>query len=263
MNLLKIANEIRKHILFMNSRSNASHSGTALSVVDILVVLYFKVLNVDSSNPKKKDRDKFILSKGHGSVALYVTLAERGFFDKFLLDKFYLDGGILPGHLDKDSVPGIEVSSGSLGHGLSIGEGMAIANRINKVESRVYVVCGDGELNEGSMWEAIMFAGHLKLSNLILIVDYNKLQGYGKTNEVINLEPLSQKFEAFNWDTIEIDGHNYIEIENALKKNTLRPKVIIAHTVKGKGVSYMENEFVWHYKSPNKEQLKQGLDELK
>ena len=127
MNLLKIANEIRKHILFMNSRSNASHSGTALSVVDILVVLYFKVLNVDSSNPKKKDRDKFILSKGHGSVALYVTLAERGFFDKFLLDKFYLDGGILPGHLDKDSVPGIEVSSGSLGHGLSIGEAIPIA----------------------------------------------------------------------------------------------------------------------------------------
>jgi len=258
----KIANEIRKNLLTMNSRSNASHSGTALSIVDILVVLYFRVLNISPKFPLDSKRDRLILSKGHGSSALYATLAEKGFFDKKLLDNFYLNGGKLPGHLDKDSVPGIEVSSGSLGHGLSLGLGMALSNTIDTVTSKVFVISGDGELNEGSMWEAIMFAGHLKQNNLTLIVDYNKLQGYGKTNEVINMEPLNDKFKVFNWDVFEIDGHSFEEIENALLVSTDRPKVIIANTIKGKGVSYMENQFIWHYKSPNNEQLKQGIDEL-
>ena len=169
----------------------------------------------------------------------------------------------MPGHLDKEAVPGVEVSSGSLGHGLSIGIGMAIANKIDKLDSKVFVICGDGELNEGSMWEAIMFAPHQKLDNLTLIIDYNKLQGYGKTNEVINLEPLKDKFIAFNWNVVEINGHNYNEIESAIFKKTDKPKVIIAHTIKGKGISYMENEFIWHYKSPNKEELKRALEELK
>jgi len=262
MYLKDISKKIRKSILKMNSKSSASHSGSALSIVDILTVLYFKVLNIDARNPNFIDRDKFILSKGHASSALYATLAEKGFFGKSLLDGFYLDGGLLPGHLDKESVPGIEVSSGSLGHGLSIGIGMAIANKVDQKNSKVYIICGDGELNEGSMWEAAMFAAHQKLNNLILIVDYNKLQGYGKTNDVINLEPLHDKFQAFNWHVIQIDGHNYQEIENALLVETIKPKVIIAHTIKGKGVSYMENEFVWHYKSPNDEQLKQALSEL-
>ncbi len=258
----KIANEIRKNLLIMNARSYAPHSGTALSIVDILVVLYFRVLNIDSKFPLDPKRDRLILSKGHGSSALYATLAEKGFFDKNLLDKFYLDGGKLPGHLDKDSVAGIEVSSGSLGHGLSLGLGMAMANTMDSIDSKVFVISGDGELNEGSMWEAIMFAGHLKQKNLTLIVDYNKLQGYGKTHEVINMEPLGDKFKAFNWDVFEIDGHNFEEIEKTLLVSTDKPKAIIANTIKGKGVSYMENQFVWHYKSPNDEQLKQALGEL-
>jgi len=262
MDLKRISKNIRKSIVKMNAKSSASHSGTALSTVDILTMLYFKIMNIDPNNPTLKSRDKFILSKGHGSSALYATLAEHGYFSKNLLDGFYVDGGQLPGHLDKDAVSGVEVSSGSLGHGLSIGVGMAIANKIDKLNNHVYVMCGDGELNEGSVWEAIMFAPHHNLNNLTMIVDYNKLQGYGKTNEVINLEPLNQKLQSFNWDVLEIDGHNYKEIEKALSQQTSKPKVIIAHTIKGKGVGYMENEFVWHYKSPNNEQLKQAIKEL-
>lgn len=257
-----VSKEIRKSILKMNAKSFASHSGTALSTVDILTVLYFKIMNINPINPDLKTRDKFILSKGHGSSALYATLAEKGYFSKELLEGFYVDGGQLPGHLDKDAVPGVEVSSGSLGHGLSIGVGMAISNKLDKLDSHIYVMCGDGELNEGSVWEAIMFAPHKNLDNLTMIIDYNKLQGYGKTNEVINLEPINQKLQAFNWDVMEIDGHNYEEIESALSYKSLKPKVIIAHTIKGKGVSYMENEFVWHYKSPNDEQLEQAMKEL-
>ena len=262
MDLERISKNIRKSIVTMNAKSSASHSGTALSTVDILTMLYFKIMNIDPNNPTLKSRDKFILSKGHGSSALYATLAERGYFSKNLLDGFYVDGGQLPGHLDKDAVPGVEVSSGSLGHGLSIGVGMAIANKVDKLDNNVYVMCGDGELNEGSVWEAIMYAPHKNLDNLTMIVDYNKLQGYGKTNEVINLEPLNKKLQSFNWDVLEIDGHNYEEIEEALSQQTSKPKVIIAHTIKGKGVSYMENEFVWHYKSPNNEQLEQAIKEL-
>ncbi len=262
MNLYEIANNIRKSIVTMNARSNASHSGTALSAVDILTVLYFKIMNINPNDPNNLNRDRFILSKGHGSSALYATLAEKGFFKKSLLEGFYIDGGQLPGHLDKEAVPGVEVSSGSLGHGLSIGVGMAIANKVDKKNAMVYVMCGDGELNEGSVWEAIMFAPTLKLNNLVMIVDYNKLQGYGRTNDVIDLEPLKDKLEAFNWHVIEINGHNYTEIEQALAINTIKPKAIIAHTIKGKGVSYMENQFIWHYKSPNEDQLVQALKEL-
>jgi transketolase len=262
MNLEQISKEIRKSIIRMNAKSSASHSGTALSTVDILTLLYFKIMNIDPNNPTLPNRDKFILSKGHGSSALYATLAQRGFFDKTLLGGFYIDGGQLPGHLDKEAVPGVEVSSGSLGHGLSIGLGMAIANKVDNLKNNIYVMCGDGELNEGSVWEAIMFAPQMKLNNLIMIVDYNKLQGYGKTNEVVDLEPLNDKLKSFNWDVIEIDGHNFQEIEQALMKKTNRPKAIIAHTIKGKGISYMENQFVWHYKSPNEAQLKQALEEL-
>ncbi len=261
--LQEIAKSIRKSIVCMNARSNASHSGTALSTVDILTILYFKVMKIFSSEPLHPLRDKFILSKGHGSAALYATLAEKGFFSKELLDGFYMDGGKLPGHLDKEAVPGVEVSSGSLGHGLALGLGMAIANKVDKKNSHIYVMCGDGELNEGSMWEALMFASHKQLDNLTLIVDYNKLQGYGKTNQIVNLEPLKDKFVSFGLDVQEINGHDFEAIEKALIHNSETMKVIIAHTVKGKGVSYMENEFIWHYKSPNPEQLTQALDELR
>jgi len=262
VNLEQISKEIRKSILQMNAKSNASHTGTALSCVDILTFLYFKIMNIDPKNPKMKNRDKFILSKGHGSSVLYATLSQRGYFDKSLLDGFYLDGGKLPGHLDKEAVCGVETSSGSLGHGLSIGVGMAISSKFDELTNHIYVMCGDGELNEGSIWEAVMFATQKNLDNLTLIIDYNKLQGYGKTNEVINLEPLDKKFEAFNWEVIQINGHDFLEIQKALETKANKPKVIIAHTIKGKGVSYMENELIWHYKSPNKEQLEQALKEL-
>lgn len=262
MDLKEISKEIRKDILIMNHKANASHSGSALSIVDILVVLYFKIMNIDPKNPHKVDRDRFILSKGHASSALYVTLSKRGFFEKELLEKFYVDGGILPGHLDKTSAPGIEVSAGSLGHGLSLGIGMAIASKLDNIGFNVYVLCGDGELNEGSMWEAILFAGHKKLDNLTLIVDYNKLQGYGYTKDVIDLEPLVDKFKSFNWNVREIDGHNFEEIGKVLKEKSSKPKAVIAHTIKGKGVSFMENRLEWHYKSPNDKELKQALREL-
>ncbi|WP_416652689.1 transketolase [Candidatus Pseudothioglobus sp. Uisw_086] len=258
----KITNKIRKSIVTMHSKSYASHSGSALSIVDILAVLYFKVLNIEPSNPLYINRDKFILSKGHGSSALYSTLAHCGFFDLKVLDGYYLDGGTLPGHLDKEVVPGVEVSTGSLGHGLSIGVGMAIASKFDQTNNKIVVLCGDGEINEGSVWEAIMLAPQKKLDNLILIIDYNKLQSYGRTNEIINLEPLKEKFESFNWNAIEIDGHNFKEIEDALLQDTTKPKVIIANTIKGKGVSYMEDQFIWHYKSPNEEQLLQAYKEL-
>ena len=226
------------------------------------MVLYYNILRIDPENPYVPDRDRFILSKGHASSALYAVLAEKGFFKRETLDRFYIDDGSLPGHLDKNFAPGIEASTGSLGHGLSVGLGMAVASKVDGIGFDVYVLCGDGELNEGSVWEAILFAGHRGLDNLTLIIDYNKLQGYGRTDEVLDLEPLAKKLEAFNWHTVEIDGHNFREIEDALRLRPGRPMAIIAHTIKGKGVSFMEDRLEWHYKSPNKGQLEQALQEL-
>ena len=262
LDLSKIVQDIRRNILYMNNRGRASHTGSALSIVELLVVLYFKILRIDPKNPYKPDRDRFILSKAHASAALYAVLAKRGFFSEKWLEKFHIDGGILPGHLDKTSAPGIEVSAGSLGHGLSIGIGMALASKLDKSDYKVYVLCGDGEVNEGSIWEGILFAGAKKLDNLTLIIDYNKWQAYGRTDEVINLEPLFLKFKSFNWYPVEIDGHSLEEIEDALNLKVSRPKAIIAHTIKGKGISFMEDRLEWHYKSPNEEELKKALEEL-
>lgn len=262
IDLIKITKEIRKAILLMNHRANASHSGSALSIVELLTVLYFKYLNVDPKNPKSLNRDKFILSKGHASSALYATLAERGFFNKKLLDKFYVDNGILPGHVDMEAAPGLECAAGSLGHGLSIGLGMAIAAKYQKLKSKVVVMISDGELNEGSIWEPLLLAPHLHLDNLTVIVDYNKIQSFGITNEVVNLEPLSEKFKAFNWQVIEVNGHDMQEIEESMKAGSTNAKLILAHTVKGKGVSFMENKLEWHYRSPAKELLEQAYKEI-
>jgi transketolase len=253
---------IKKSIVYMTYYSKSSHVGTSLSIADILYTLYFKVLNVDPANPDFPERDKFILSKGHGSAALYATLAERGFFGKEYLDRYYVNGGLLPGHLDKFAAPGIELSTGSLGHGLSVGVGMAIANRSNGNAGKVYVLLGDGECNEGSVWEAIMLASTLRLPNLTAIVDYNRLQGFGETNEVINQENMAARWQAFGWDVHEVNGHDPDELERVFGIQSDRPKVVIAHTVKGKGVSYMENRLEWHYKSPNEEQYKQAIAEL-
>lgn len=246
----------------MTHYSYSSHVGSCLSIADILYTLYFKVLNIDPKDTLKADRDKFILSKGHGSAAIYATLAERGFFPKDYLDKFYIDGGILPGHLDMEAVPGVEASAGSLGHGLSIGAGMAVANRQMNNPGRVFVLLGDGECNEGSVWEAVMLASTIKLSNLTAIIDYNKLQSFGRTNEVIDQKNMAERWKSFGWEVYEVSGHNLDELEKTFRLPQTGPKVVIAHTVKGKGVSFMEDRLEWHYKSPNDEQYAQAIKEL-
>lgn len=255
-------NRIRKSILTMVYNSKSSHIGSCFSIVEILYVLYFKILKVYPSQPNHPERDKFILSKGHGSAALYAVLAEKGFFPKQNLKGFFINNGLLPGHLDMTVVPGIEVSAGSLGHGLSIGAGMAIANRQKNLPGKIYVVLGDGECNEGSVWEAIMLSSTLKLKNLTAIVDFNKLQGYGRTNEIINQENMPERWKAFGWETYEADGHDINELEEIMALPQVGPKVIIAHTTKGKGVSFMENRLEWHYKSPNDEQYEKAMQEL-
>ena len=263
--MLKISKDIRKNIIKMVTVSKSSHVGSALSIVEILVTLYFKILNIDPLSPEKEDRDRFILSKGHASAALYAILAEKGFFSKDLLDKYYTDGGVLPGHLDSSRTPGIEVSTGSLGHGLSIGLGMAIAAKHDNKNYKSYVLMSDGECDEGSIWEAAMLAAHLKLDNLVAIIDYNKIQSFGRVKEVVNLEPLYDKWVSFGWAVKEIDGHNYPELLNAFESLPLergKPSMIIAHTIKGKGVSFMEDKLEWHYKSPTQEQYEIAIKEI-
>ena len=260
--LTALTSKIRKAVVKMAHASYASHTGSALSAIDILAVLYFRIMNIDPLNPKDQARDRFILSKGHASAALYATLAAKGFFPEEYLDKYYCDNGMLPGHIDMTAVPGLEASAGSLGHGLSIGMGIALAARKDKLKSNVYVLAGDGELNEGSMWEAIMLAPQLKLNNIRLIIDHNKLQGYGRSSDIIDLEPLAAKFDTFGWEVLEVDGHSYSSLEKAFKFESAKPLVIIADTIKGKGVSYMEDNFLWHYKSPNDDELTQAMEEL-
>lgn len=253
---------VRRNILKMITYSKSSHIGSCLSIVEILTVLYFRILNVDPKNPGNKERDRFILSKAHGSAALYAVLAEKGFFPKGHLDRFFIDGGLLPGHLDMESVPGVEISGGSLGHGLSIGVGMAVADRNDRKKSRIYVLLGDGECNEGAVWEAAMLASTLKLDNITAIIDYNKLQSFGRTNEVIDQKNMRQRWEAFGWQAYEVEGHDFGELIKAFDIGQTCPKVIIAHTVKGKGISFMENKLEWHYKSPNSTEYELALKEL-
>lgn len=255
------ARDIRKSILKMMHYSKSSHIGGCFSAVEILYALYFDVLNIDPQNPGKKDRDIFILSKGHSSAALYATLAHRGFFPMEWLDRYYIDGGLLPGHLDMTAVPGVECSAGSLGHGLSIGLGMAIARTLRGEPGRVFVLLGDGECNEGSVWEAVMLAGTRKIGKLTLIVDYNHLQGMGR--EVINQSNMAERFRTFGWKSIDVDGHDISALKSALAASDPgAPTAIVAHTIKGKGISFMEDRLEWHYKSPNDEQLATGLAEL-
>lgn len=249
---------IRKNILRMTHYSYASHVGSALSAVEILYVLYFKIMNITAENVSKIDRDKFIMSKGHACVALYTTLAEKGLMPMEYLDGYYIDDGILTGHLDNNSIAGVDCAAGSLGHGLSVGIGMALA----KPQYNVYVLMGDGECDEGSVWEALMLLAQLKLKNITVIIDENKLQGFGFTKDIINQSNLAQKIAPFGFDVIEVDGHDVAELEKAFKSQSEKPKVIIAHTIKGKGVSFMENELKWHYKSPNDDELKLALAEV-
>jgi transketolase len=261
--MIDLSRRIRIHVLNMVNDAQSSHIGASYSIVEILVILYSRILKIDPKNPCEVTRDKFILSKAHGSCALYAILAEFEFFPLDFLKKYFIDGGILPGHLDKESAPGIEHSMGSLGHGLPFGVGLAYANKIDQNKGQIYVLVGDGECNEGTIWESAMFAGHHKLDNLTLIIDYNKIQSFGRVDDIINLEPFGQKWTSFNWDVIEIDGHNFEQLINAFESKSKKPKVIIANTVKGKGVSFMENTLEWHYKSTNSEQYDSALKELK
>ncbi|MEK7643493.1 MAG: transketolase [Patescibacteria group bacterium] len=263
--LKEVARQIRRDIIIMSGRANASHSGSALSAVEILVALYFDVMRIDPRRPDWALRDRFLLSKGHAGAVLYATLAERGFFSKKKLDQFCL-GANLTTHPTRFSAPGVEVATGSLGHGLPMGVGMALAARMDRKAWRTYVLLSDGECDEGSVWESILFAGFHKLDNLTVIIDYNKIQSFGRTADVLDLEPLKQKFEAFRWNVSEVDGHDFEEIRDALgkaKKTQGKPQCIIAHTVKGKGVSYMEDKLEWHYRSPTGELGEQALKELR
>lgn len=259
------ARDIRISILQMISNSNSSHIGTAYSVVEILTVLYFSILRIHPDKPTWPNRDRFILSKGHGAAAHYATLAHRGFFPLLYLSGYSKDGGKLHGHTTFGLVPGIEASTGSLGHGLPIGLGMAIAAKRDQKTHRVFVVMGDGDCQEGSNWEAIMAAGNYGLDNLVVIVDYNKMQGLGNTPEIMDLEPFVQKWQAFKWAVHEVDGHNTKELNQMLQSVPFtkgKPSVLIAHTIKGKGVSYMEHNIAWHYRTPLGDDYKQALKEL-
>jgi transketolase len=262
--IAQFAAKIRAHALRMVHSVNASHIGTSLSMADILSVLYVRVLRVDPARPDCPERDRLIVSKGHGAAILYAALAERGFFPVEWLADYCQDGSKLMGHVSHH-VPGVEVSTGSLGHGLPIGCGMALAAKREGQLHRVFVILSDGELDEGSNWEAVLFAPHHQLDNLTVIVDYNQIQSFGSVKDVLDLTPLQAKWEAFRWSAKEIDGHDLMQLEGALSQvpfETGKPSVIIAHTVKGKGVSFMENQLAWHYKSPSKEQLEQALREV-
>lgn len=259
----EISIKVRKTILEIIYKTKSPHIGPSFSIVEILVALYFKHLNILPDDPLNPDRDKFILSKGHACATLYAVLAERGFINKEDLKGFAVNGGSFEQHPNIDLIKGIEVSSGSLGHGLSIGTGMALAGKVDNKQCRVYVLLGDGELNEGSVWEAVMFAAHHKLNNLVALVDYNKIQALGCTRDIIDLEPLSEKWQCFGWNVQDIDGHNYEQISKSLNcLSTEKPNVIILHTVKGKGVSFMEDKLLWHYRAPDDKEYSLALTEL-
>lgn len=260
----QLAYRIRVESLRMVHRAHASHIGGVLSMADILAVLYRNILRKNPSNPQWEYRDRFILSKGHACVGLYAALALSNYFPIEELETYGQDTSLLMAHVSH-KVPGVEFSTGSLGHGLPFGTGKAIAAKRQGQSWRTFVLLSDGELDEGSNWEAFLFAAHHRLDNLIAIIDYNKIQSLGNTNEVLGLEPLARKLEAFRWGVQEIDGHDVDQIREVLRAVPLqeeRPSCIIAHTIKGKGISFMENELAWHYQSPGPEQLRQALSEL-
>lgn len=263
--LADLARKIRVRVLEMTHRAKSSHVGSCFSAMELLVVLYAKILRVDPTDPQWPERDRFLLSKGHACAALYAILAESGFFPVEWLDDFYLNGSRLPGHVTHTGVPGVEASTGSLGHGLSIACGMALAAKRDQTPIRVFALLSDGECDEGSTWEAAMFASHHGIDNLIAIVDYNKIQSLGTVDEVLKLDPLADKWKAFGWSVAEINGHDLREIEgvlNSLPRHAGKPTCIVAHTVKGKGVSFMENKLLWHYRAPNEDELGLALAEL-
>jgi transketolase len=261
-NTQELANAIRIHALKMVHRANASHIGSCLSMADMLAVLYGQVMRHNPAEPKWPERDMLLVSKGHACAILYAALAETGYFDAATLETFGQNGTILQGHASSH-VPGVELSTGSLGHALPVACGLAIEGLRSNSARRVFVIMSDGEMDEGSNWEAMLFAGHHKLHNLTVIVDYNKIQSFGTVAEVLELEPLADKWRACRWQVQEINGHDHAALRQALgAASPSAPNVVIAHTIKGKGVSFMENTLEWHYKSPSAEQLQQAIREL-
>jgi transketolase len=249
----------------MTNLGVSSHIGSILSMADILAVLYGEVLLYKPEEPKWAGRDRFILSKGHAGAGVYATLAESGFFPVEKLQTHYQDGSDLSGHVSHKGIPGVEFSTGSLGHGLPVAAGMALAAKINNENHRAFVLLGDGECGEGANWEAILFAAHHKLDNLVAIVDRNKLQSIYATEDTLALEPFAEKWKAFDWNVIEIDGHNHVEILDACKEESKainKPLCIIASTIKGKNVSFMENNILWHYRSPQGAEYEAAIAEL-
>ena len=265
LELMKTANEIRKGIVTAVHSAKSGHPGGSLSAADIYTYLYFEELNIDPKDPKKADRDRFVLSKGHTAPGLYSTLAHRGFFPVEDLTTLRHTGSYLQGHPDMKHIPGVDMSSGSLGQGISAAVGMAISAKLSNEDYRVYTLLGDGEIQEGQVWEAAMLAGFRKLDNLVVIVDNNNLQIDGAIDEVNSPYPIDKKFEAFNFHVITIDGNDFDQIEAAFKEareTKGMPTAIVAKTVKGKGVSFMENQVGWHGKAPNDEQYAQAMEEL-
>lgn len=263
--LKETAKTIRQDIIEMLAESNSGHPGGSLSAVEILTALYFSEMNVNPENPHFEDRDRFVLSKGHAAPVLYSTLAEKGYFEKKHLKTLRKLGSILQGHPNMNDTPGVDMSTGSLGQGLSAANGMALAGKLDKKDYRVFVLLGDGELEEGQVWEAAMTSAHYKLDNVTAFVDHNRLQIDGPVEKVMNPEPVADKFAAFGWHVISIDGHSFEEIFKAIDEaKTIkgRPTMIVANTVKGKGVSFMENQAGWHGTAPNKEQRDQAIKEL-
>lgn len=263
--LKQIARDIRKDILIMTAEARSGHPGGSLSAVEIVTALYFDLLNVDPNDPGRPDRDRFVLSKGHAAPVLYAALAERGFFPKELIHTVRKLGSILQGHPDMKRTPGVDASTGSLGQGLSFACGLALGSRLAPRPYRVWVLVGDGESQEGEIWEAAMFAAHYRLDNLTVFLDANRLQIDGACEQVMNPYPLDEKWRAFNWRVLTIDGHDFAQIFEAADiamETKGRPTVIIAHTIKGKGVSFMENEAGWHGKAPNQKELEIALKEL-
>ena len=257
---------IRVRALEMVHRGRSAHIGSSLSMADLVAVLYAGALRVDPERPDWEERDRFIVSKGHAAAIVYAALAQAGFFPADWLESYSGDGSRLGGHVTHRGVPGVEASTGSLGHGLPIGAGLALAAKRDGNPSRTFVMLSDGELDEGSNWEAILFAPHHRLDNLVAIVDYNKIQSFGSVAEVLELDPLADKWRAFNWAVREVDGHDHDELQRTFAELPFeegRPSVVIAHTVKGSGVSFMEDQLLWHYRPPSDEQLDEALREVR
>jgi len=259
------AGRIRAKLVQMSHDARAAHLGSALSCVEILTLVYSNFLEIDPRNPGAPDRDRFILSKGHAAAVLYATLSEFGFFPESQLADFGQPNSKLPEQMSPGCVPGVEAATGSLGHGLSLGLGMALAAKIQGRSYRVCIVVGDGECNEGAIWEAAMFAASQRLDNVTVIVDYNGWQGTGRSDAILALKPLARKWEAFGWNAVETDGHDFVCLTDALRDCSTadgRPAVVVAHTVKGHGISFMEDDNNWHYRIPNDDELQAAKDEL-